>query len=72
MTAEDVLVTVGGMQGLAAAFEAVLDPGDEIMVFSPYWTPIGEMILMVNARPVLIPVSRLRTEGITLPCCGST
>ena len=64
VTAEEVLVTVGGMQGLAAAFESVLDPGEEIMVFSPYWTPIGEMILMVKARPVLVPVSRLRTEGI--------
>jgi aspartate/methionine/tyrosine aminotransferase len=61
---EDILVTVGGMQGLAAAFESTLDPGDEILVFSPYWTPIGEMVLMVGARPVLVPVHDLTSRGI--------
>lgn len=64
-TAHDVLITVGGMQGLAAAFEAALDADEEIMVFSPYWTPIGEMILMVGATPVLVPVTELRNNGIT-------
>ncbi|MEO7028513.1 MAG: aminotransferase class I/II-fold pyridoxal phosphate-dependent enzyme [Acidobacteriaceae bacterium] len=64
VTAEDVLVTVGGMQGLAAAFEATLDHGDEILVFSPYWTPIGDLVLMVGARPVLVPVEEMLARGI--------
>ena len=64
VTAEDVLVTVGGMQGLAAALEGVLDQGDEILVFSPYWTPTGNMILMVGARPVLVPVEDIRVRGM--------
>ena len=64
VTAENVLVTVGGIQGLEAAFEATLDAGDEILVFSPYWTPIGDMIVMVGGVPVLVPVESLLRNGI--------
>lgn len=64
VSSEDVLVTVGGMQGLASAFAAGLDEGDDILVFSPYWTPIGELIVMVGARPILVPVSELKDAGI--------
>ncbi len=64
VTAGNVLVTVGGIQGLEAAFEATLDPGDDILVFSPYWTPIGDMIAMVGANSILVPVEELQRSGI--------
>jgi aspartate/methionine/tyrosine aminotransferase len=62
--AENVNVTVGGIQGLVAAFESTLDLGDEILVFSPYWTPIGDMIAMVGGVSIFVPVEELRREGI--------
>ena len=65
VTAENVLVCVGGIQGLQAAFEATLDPGDEILVFSPYWTPIADMITMVGAKFTPVSVEDLETRGIT-------
>jgi aspartate/methionine/tyrosine aminotransferase len=40
VSAEDVLVTAGGAHALYVAFQAVLDPGDDVLLFSPYWTPI--------------------------------
>src|SRR4051794_13072645 len=43
-TPDEVIVTVGGSQGLYAAFQSVLDPGDDALVFSPYWTPIGDLV----------------------------
>lgn len=61
---DDVLVTVGGMQGLAAALEATLDAGDEVLLFSPYWTPTGQLILMVGGTSILVPISELRARGI--------
>jgi aspartate aminotransferase len=64
ITAENVLITVGGIQGLVAAFEATLDPGDDILVFSPYWTPIGDMIVMVGGNPILVSVDALEKDGI--------
>lgn len=60
---DNVLVTVGGLQALNAAFEAALDPGDEILMFSPYWSPIGEMITMTGAKSILVSVEDLENRG---------
>ena len=32
------------MHGLFAAFATLLDPGDEVLMFSPYWTPIVDVV----------------------------
>jgi aspartate/methionine/tyrosine aminotransferase len=63
-TSEEVIATVGGSQGLYAAFQCVLDPGDDALVFSPYWTPIGDLITGVQARPLRVPTSTARRNGI--------
>src|ERR1700744_617772 len=41
--AENVLITAGGAHAIYAAFQTVLNPGDDILIFSPYWTPIRDM-----------------------------
>ena len=64
VTADEVIVTVGGSQGLYAAFQSVLDPGDDALVFSPYWTPIGDLVTGTQARPLLVPTSTARRNGI--------
>ena len=62
---EDVLVTVGGAHALHAAFQTVLDEGDDVLLFSPYWTPIRDMVTMAQARPVMMPTSSARRSGLT-------
>jgi len=62
---EEVLVTVGGAHALHAGFQAVLDPGDDVLLFSPYWTPIRDMITMAGARPVMVPTATARRNGLT-------
>lgn len=37
------IVTVGGKQALFNLFQAVLDPGDEVIVVGPYWVSYPEM-----------------------------
>src|SRR5271165_3626184 len=64
VTADEVLVTVGASQGLYAAFQSVLDPGDDALVFSPYWTPIGDLVTITQARPLLVPTITARRNGI--------
>ena len=54
---ENVLVTAGGAHALYIAFQAVLDPGDDVLLFSPYWTPIREMITSCQARALLVPTA---------------
>jgi len=63
-TTDEVIVTVGGSQGLYAAFQSVLDPGDDALVFSPYWTPIGDLVTGTQARPLLVPTITARRNGI--------
>ena len=64
-TPDQVIATVGGSQALYGAFQSVLDPGDDALVFSPYWTPIADLIRGAQARPLLVPTSSARRNGIT-------
>ncbi len=64
VSTEEVIATVGGSQGLYAAFQSVLDPGDDVLVFSPYWTPIADLITGAQARPLRVPSSTARRNGI--------
>ena len=64
-TADEVLITVGGAHGLYCTFHSVLNPGDDCMLFSPYWTPIADMIRGTQARPLYVPTAEARRAGIT-------
>ncbi len=61
---EDVIVTNGGMQGLYGAFQSILDPGDELLLFSPYWMPIRDLTYGCQAKPVPVPVREARKSGL--------
>ena len=62
---EEVIVTVGGAHALYVAFQAVIDPGDDVLLFAPYWTPIRDMVTLAQGRPVMVPTSTARRNGIT-------
>jgi aspartate aminotransferase len=47
-----VLVTNGGKQAVFEAFAALLDPGDEVLLPTPYWTTYPEVITLAGAVPV--------------------
>jgi aspartate/methionine/tyrosine aminotransferase len=64
ISSDEVIATVGGSQALYGAFQSVLDPGDDVLVFSPYWTPIGDLITGAQARPLRVPTSTARRNGI--------
>lgn len=59
----EVIIVCGGLHGLFSAFMVTLDPGDEALVLSPYWTPIRDLVAICGG--VLKPVSfrRARQEG---------
>jgi aspartate/methionine/tyrosine aminotransferase len=42
----------------------VLDPGDDALVFSPYWTPIRDLVTGTQARPLLVPTITARRNGL--------
>jgi aspartate aminotransferase len=59
----DVIVLNGGMQGLFGAFQSTINPGDEVLVFSPYWTPIKDLIAHCQGKTVLVPTAEARATG---------
>lgn len=56
--AANVIVTNGGKQAVANAFAVLCDPGDEVIVPTPYWTTYPEAIALTGAShvPVLASV----------------
>lgn len=62
---EDVVVLNGGMQALFGAFQSVVDPGDEVLVFSPFWTPIKDLIAHCRGIAVLVPTDETRRDGLS-------
>jgi aspartate aminotransferase len=59
----DVVILNGGMQGLFGAFQSVVNPADEVLVFSPYWTPIKDLIAHCQGATRLVPTAEARREG---------
>jgi aspartate/methionine/tyrosine aminotransferase len=61
---QNVLVVNGGMQGLFAAFQSTVDPEDDVLIFSPYWTPIKDLVAHCGGQLVLAPTEEARREGV--------
>jgi len=69
---ESPVVVNGGMQGLFAAFATMLDPGDEVLLLSPYWTPIVDLVAYHQAKSVLVPTAAARRNGIAAALAART
>mgnify|MGYP000087109264 CR=1 FL=1 len=52
ITADQVLVTNGGKQSVYQSFASILDPGDEVILPSPFWTTYPECIKLAGGVPV--------------------
>lgn len=50
----EVLVSNGGKHALHTIFQAVLDPGDEVVIPSPYWLSYPDMAILSGGVPVII------------------
>jgi aspartate aminotransferase len=59
--ASQVLVTNGGKQAVFQAFATLLDPGDEVLVPTPYWTTYPEVIGLAGG--VTVPVLTDENSG---------
>ena len=52
ITSDQVLLTNGGKQAVYQAFASILDPGDEVLLPSPYWTTYPECIKLAGGISV--------------------
>lgn len=54
--AGQIIVTVGAIEGLAAAVMAVIDPGDEVILPTPTYSTHIRQVQMASGKPVLVPL----------------
>ncbi len=52
ITADQVLVTNGGKQAVYESFATIINPGDEVILPSPYWTTYPECVKLAGGRSV--------------------
>jgi len=52
----DIVVTCGGTEAMAAALLAIVDPGDEVIVFEPFYENYGPDAILCGAQPVYVPL----------------
>lgn len=51
---DQILVSCGGKQSFYNLAQALLNPGDEVLIPAPYWVSYPDMCLLAGARPVFI------------------
>jgi len=66
---DNVIVTTGGQEGLFLIMQALLDPGDEVLVPDPRYTSYDDAILNAGGKMVMIPTDHedafnLRPESV--------
>jgi aspartate aminotransferase len=58
--ANELFVGNGGLHVLTVIFEALLEPGDEVVMPDPYWPPAHGGVLMAHGVPVFVPLRESR------------
>jgi len=53
-TPDQILVSCGGKQSFYNLAQAILDPGDEVVIPAPYWVSYPDMTLLAGGAPVYI------------------
>ncbi|MGC9333696.1 MAG: pyridoxal phosphate-dependent aminotransferase [Anaerolineae bacterium] len=63
-TISQILVTVGAIEGLAAAVMAAIDPGDEVILPTPTYSTHIRQVQLASGVPVLVPL--VEEDGFAL------
>ena len=51
---ENIIVSTGAKQTLYNLFQSVLGPDDEVVIISPYWVSYPDMVILADAKPVIV------------------
>jgi aspartate aminotransferase len=53
----EIIVSCGGKHVLYNIFQAICDPGDEVIFAAPYWVSYIEMVKLAGGKPVVLPTT---------------
>jgi aspartate aminotransferase len=60
-----ILVSCGGKQSFYNLAQALLNPGDEVIIPAPYWVSYPDMVLLADGVPVIIETGQAQNFKIT-------
>lgn len=64
-TPEQCVISNGGKHSLTNVFEAILNPGDEVIIPAPYWLSYPEIVKLADGVPVIIRCDASQEYKIT-------
>ena len=64
-SAEQILVSCGGKQSFFNLAQALLNPGDEVIIPAPYWVSYPDMVMLADGEPVIIEADQSQHFKIT-------
>jgi len=59
-TPEQIVVSTGAKQALANLFLCLLNPGDEVIIYTPYWVSYACMVQLAGGKPIFVQGSQER------------
>ncbi|SMP50368.1 L-aspartate aminotransferase apoenzyme [Desulfonatronum zhilinae] len=65
LPAEATMICNGGKHALYNLFQALLEPGDPVLIPAPYWVSYPPMVLLAEGKPTIIPSTPERRFLIT-------
>ena len=51
---ENIVVSTGAKHSLANAIQVLVNPGDEVIIFAPYWVSYSEMVKLAEGKSVIV------------------
>jgi aspartate aminotransferase len=60
----DIIISCGAKHSLYNIFMAILNPGDEVIIFSPFWVSYEEQVKIADGVPVFVPLDESRNFEI--------
>jgi len=55
---DQILVSCGGKQSFFNLTQALLNPGDEVIILGPYWVSYPDMVLLAQGKPVIVTATQ--------------
>ena len=61
-----IIVSTGAKQSLANVFQAILNPGDEVLIGVPYWVSYPELVKLADGEPVYVETEEINAFKLTI------
>ncbi len=68
---DQVLVSCGAKHSLYNLMQALLDPGDEVLIPAPYWVSYPDMVMLAGGRPVILETKAEDDFAVTAAQVGA-